>query len=209
MSLPLRNDQARNSVLNIFPEAAGKEKPRTAADFRSLSRVSAAVLTPEPAKAESATASVQRNSHSAFDLLDQASNVIPVLMARCRQLESDLTASREKARSETEAAELVSQRYQTIVQELQAKIKGLQGDLQAMNDRAAQAESQNETIQITADRTRQHAAEAECLTALFHDKVMAALGNDSPAHAVLQAMRLAQAAAAPAVTAPPSRTRVA
>lgn len=207
MSLPLRNDQTRNSVLNIFPEAAVKEKPRPATDFRSVSRVSAAALTPEPAKAETPSAAVQRNSHSAFDLLDQASNVIPVLMARCRQLESDLTASKEKARSDTEAAELVAQRYQTIIQELQSKIKGLQGELQALGERATQAESQNETIQITADRTRQHAAEAECLTALFHDKVMAALGNDSPAHAVLQAMRQSSA---PAVSIPAQpRNRVA
>ncbi len=208
MSLPLRNDQTRNSVLNIFPDAPGKEKPRAAADFRSMARVSASVLTPEPAKMDAPTTAVQRNSHSAFDLLDQASNVIPVLMARCRQLESDLNNSREKARSEMEAAELVAQRYQTIIQELQAKIKSVQGDLQAMGDRATKAESQTETIQITADRTRQHAAEAECLTALFHDKVMAALGNDSPAHAVLQAMRQATAQAAPAVTVP-ARGRVA
>ncbi len=192
MSLPLKTEQARNAVLNIFPEAAkDRARPAVADLLRpTAARINPALLVPEATKpAEPPLSSSQRNSQAAFELLDQASNIIPVLMARCRQLESDLQASRDKARGEMEAAELVAQRYQTIIQELQAKIKALQGELQAMSDRTSAVESQNEAIQIAADRTRQQAAEADCLTALFHDKVMAALGNNSPAHAVLQAMR--------------------
>ena len=189
MSLPLRSDPARAAVLNIFPEGTAREKARPLTEFRAMARPTPApIVASEPVRDE-ASMMAQRNSQTAFELLEQASNVIPVLMARCRQLESDVATAREKARSDMEAAELVAQRYQTIVQELQARIMGLESELSVMTERAEGAERHNETIQIAADRTRQHAAEAECLTALFHDKVMAALGNDSPAHAVLQALR--------------------
>lgn len=182
MSLPQKSQ-------NFLPEETGIG-PDTArlTELRSVPRLTAIDGTVDPTSV-TVPLSPKRASNRAFELLSQASTALPALMARCQQLETEIAVVRDKAQKEVESTQNLVRWWQGVAEEVKGQNEILQRDLEAMTRRAEAAETDTETAQDFAEKTRQQVAEAECLTALFQEHVMSALGEGTPAHAVLAALR--------------------
>ena len=176
----------------------GSDKPVAAppriavpVDFRDITRRSPApaapspitIVPPEPAP------SVRQASEVALDLLGEVSKALPFLMARCQQLEVDLIAAQETARADVETANEVAREWQQIAGALKLQVDGLEKGLKVMKQRAEAAEERVAALREETDRSQHAAAEAECLSSLFQEKVISSFGSNSLMHPILEAFR--------------------
>jgi hypothetical protein len=182
----------RSQAYGLNSSAGGALPKREAGlDLRSFMRrptsetaaVVPAASSPAPAPAPTAPAAVpseppQRQSDVAFSLLEQAAAALPALLDRCRALEADLVVAGSQTREWQQKAAATA-----------LKVESLEKTLDAMRQRAEAAEQQAAAVTELAAKSQHQAAEAECLSSLFHDKVVTAFGIGSPAHGVLEAVK--------------------
>ena len=186
VSLALRSDQRTTQTPDRAAAVPPPSSPRVigAVDFRQLARRAAA---PTPPKAEAPAAGV--TPQQALDLLCEASTALPALMARCHGLEAALADSKEKGRVDLEAANEVAREWQGVAERLRTQLEAVEKNAAALRSRAETAEADLTAVRADADRAHQTAAEAECLSSLFQEKVIAAFGIGSPGHTILESVR--------------------
>ena len=152
-------------------------------DFRQIARRAAL---PPAIVPQSATPTPPR---TALELLAEVSEALPAVLARCRALEAALATSRETGRAELEAANEVIREWQGIAETTRAQLEAADDNATALRHRAEAAEATLEVVRGDVDRAQQAAAEAECLSSLFEEKVMAAFGVGTPGHSIMESVR--------------------
>lgn len=128
-------------------------------------------------------------SDTALQLLGEVANALATLMSRCQDLEHAMAATKEQARLDVDSAQDVAREWQEVATTLKKQID--QGDktLSAMRQRAEAAEHELALTQAVVDQSQKAAAEAECLSSLFQEKVIASFGIGSAGHSILESVR--------------------
>ena len=159
-------------------------------DFRDITRRPPTALAPTAVPAPAPAAPVPRPyTDTAFELLGEVSKAFPALVQRCTQLEADLAETRDMARAEIETAGEVAREWQQIATALKMQVEGLETGFAAMKQRAEAAEQTALALRQDVEQSQHAAAEAECLSSLFQEKVIASFGVDSLLHPMLEAFR--------------------
>ncbi len=188
MSLAQRVE--RPPVGNAGPSqaAATAIKAAVPVDFRDITR--RAVQPPHVTVIRGeAPGTARKESEAAFELLNEVAKAFPVLMERCEKLDAALSETKDLARVEIEASNDVAREWQQIAGALKLQVDGLEKGLKAMKQRAEAAEQQAASLRETADKSQHAAAEAECLSSLFQEKVISSFGSESPLHPLLETFR--------------------
>ncbi len=168
-------------------------KATTPIDFRQIARRTTAPLTSlapaTPARAPEAPPVGRPASDVALDLLSEVSTALPALMGRCQSLEETIATTQEQARADLEAANDVAREWQQIAHTLKVQVEELEKEVAAGKRRAEAAEQESVSIRSVAERSQKAAAEAECLSSLFQEKVIASFGVGSAGHSILESVR--------------------
>lgn len=162
---------------------------RAPLDFRQLARRINAVPQAPVVSASPTVQPLRVPSDTAIDLLGEVAAALTTLMARCKTLESALAAAKDEARAEIETAQDVAREWQEVAATLKAKVDDADRTLSAMRARAEAAERELALTQADADRSQKAAAEAECLSSLFQETVIASFGVGSAGHSILENVR--------------------
>lgn len=160
---------------------------RAPIDLRHLARRISAI--PAPVAASPPSPSPRVKSDTALDLLGEVAAALAALMNRCQTLEEGIAATKEQARLDVEAAQDVAREWQEVATTLKGQITGADRALSSMRQRAEAAEHELALTQAVVDQSQKAAAEAECLTSLFQDKVIASFGIGSAGHSILESVR--------------------
>lgn len=140
------------------------------------------------AAAESAPAPAEEWDEDGVDvLLWKASKAIEILATRCEILEHDLAEAVQRA-VETEQS---GERWKAIAVELRVQAAFDRKALDEWKARSEQAESRMSVLDAEA---RQRVTAADARSTKLRGQVVAAFGQRSPIHAVLQSITLQEAA---------------
>lgn len=160
---------------------------RTPVDFRTLARRIGAV--PAAAGPVPPAPAARVKSDTALDLLGEVSSALTALMSRCQALEDGMAATKEQARLDVDSAQDVAREWQEVATTLKGQITQADRALSVMRQRAEAAEHELALTQAVVDQSQKAAAEAECLTSLFQEKVIASFGVGSAGHSILESVR--------------------
>ena len=100
-----------------------------------------------------------------------------------------MAATKEQARLDVESAQDVAREWQEVATTLKGQITQADRALSVMRQRAEAAEHELALTQAVVDQSQKAAAEAECLTSLFQEKVIASFGVGSAGHSILESVR--------------------
>lgn len=181
-------------VAPVTPVDRLVEKVATAAPAM-VDAVPAAVHAPIPTAAAMAASAMPGPDHAtgnpvlALELLGEVSTALSVLMSRCRQLENALETTRERARIDLEAAAEALRGSLETSERLSEDLAATQAANAELRARAEAMEERASATLALADQSQHAAAEAECLTALFQERVISAFGVGSAGHAILESIR--------------------
>ena len=131
---------------------------------------------------------LSRNYETAFDLLARASEAFQLLSDRCQQLEAELRGVKEKAWADVEAASDTTKQWQQLASALKMHLEDSEQRVGVLKDKLKDAEARLAEARERAGTADQQAASAMDLTIRFHDKIVAAFGIGSQAHASLDAL---------------------
>lgn len=147
-------------MLQVFPELSGSAIPARA----NLGR---------------------RDYEAAFDLLARVADGFQLMAERCQSLEEEIRTVQRHASDSVKSAEGETKRWQHLATTLKTHLDDCEKRLAEMAQRVKVAESRLAAGQELVMAAEQHASAAIDLTTLFHDKIVAAFGAGSKAHAAL------------------------
>lgn len=185
MGLVQKIERPSVAKFEVVPSGPMPGQPPVPADRVAAERPASPVTRPRPLTVERD----RQLPDVALGLLSEVSSALPALMQRCRTLETELATSQEQAGVELRALKEVAREWQRVANVLKAQVEQLQQDATGLRARAEAAEQETATVKGSVDKMQHAAAEAECLTLLFQNKVIAAFGAGSESHAILQSVR--------------------
>ncbi len=127
----------------------------------------------------------RRDYEAAFDLLARVADAFQLMGERCQTLEEEIRTVQRQASDSVNAAEDETKRWQHLASTLKSHLEDGERRLADMTQRVKVAESRLAAGQELVMAAEQHASAAIDLTTLFHDKIVAAFGAGSKAHAAL------------------------
>ena len=148
-------------------------------------RIKAGLSVAEPARPSSAAAAegtrrFEGHSHSiAINLIDEVSSIIPVLVDENETLRAALKRDREKLEADVERATLVACEWRKSAENAKAQIETLERKLAETAERLDRSEARLVSEKELASRSARDAAEAECLSSLFEEKLLSSFGTGS------------------------------
>lgn len=137
----------------------------------------------------------RRDFDMASELLERAAQAFDLLIGRCQNLERDLEATAERARTQFAEQDETIEQWKRLASGLKAQAEASEQDASALKARcdasearAAAAEQRAAALERASAQAAGHAAMAEQLSTKLHDKVVSAFGIGSRAHPVLEAV---------------------
>ncbi len=134
---------------------------------------------PEDGAGRTITFTNNQNHNVALKLLDEVSSVVPVLVQENQALRLKLTIAKERAAIDIESARELACEWRKTAEEMELRANALEAQLKEFQERAERAEQAANADRELALKSTQDAAEAECLSSLFEDKVLSSFGIGS------------------------------
>lgn len=116
------------------------------------------------------------NVPSAFDILEDVKNFIPNVMRENDRLRHSIVAIQSQAEKEILAAETMAQDWKSLAESFKAQITTLEAMVLDLRSKLQTTEFAAAADREIASKSMQDAAEAECLSKLFEDKVISSFG---------------------------------
>ena len=137
----------------------------------------AASAAPDGASAGAAPSAAERTGHAAaFGLLEDVKRFIPLLLKENEDLRAGMARLEDRSRREVETLQGQTREWQSVADELTAEVTTLEATILDLQRQLRSAEAEAAQERDLASKAGQEAAEAECLTRLFEDTVIASFG---------------------------------
>jgi hypothetical protein len=128
---------------------------------------------------------LRRDYETALNLLQRASEAVPILLQQCQALDTELREVRQQSEKDLHAANKVTDQWHQLALALKAKIDENDREITALRERIEAAEARFAAGEQQADAVRQQASTAIGIATLFHDRIVEAFGVGSQAHAAM------------------------
>lgn len=132
-----------------------------------------------PESASVDRASNRKGQSMALDLIDEVSAFLPELMDRNDKLQRSIEELKQKHEAEMESATLLVCEWRRSAEMAKLKSDHLEKRLQETTERMERAEANLASQTELTVQAGREAAEAECLSSLFEDKVLRSFGAGS------------------------------
>ena len=130
------------------------------------------------------------HSHSiAIHLIDEVSSIIPILVEENETLRTVLKRDRDRLEADVERATLVACEWRKSAESAKLQVENLERKLAELTERLERSETRLQSEKELASKSARDAAEAECLSSLFEEKLLSSFGAGSLFQATLNRIR--------------------
>ena len=144
---------------------------------------------PSPDALEAKRASESRSHSIAINLIDEVSSIIPMLVEENETLRTVLKRDRERLEADVERATLVACEWRKSAEAAKQQVEALSRNLLEVTERLERSEAKLQSEKELSSKSARDAAEAECLSSLFEEKLLSSFGAGSAFQATLDRIR--------------------
>ncbi|RYB03273.1 hypothetical protein [Lichenibacterium ramalinae] len=162
-------DGMRSMILALRPAQGGSDGGRPFGQVDKVPAVPDQPVAGQPADPKD-------NALSAFDILEDVKNFIPNVMRENDRLRHSIVAIQSQAEKDILTAETMAHDWKSLAESFKSQITTLEAMVLDLRSKLQTTEFAAAADREIASKSMQDAAEAECLSKLFEDKVISSFG---------------------------------